>query len=257
MKACQNIPKPPNRGKDEPLREAPASERTCIVTRRQQAPEEMIRFVRAPDGAVTPDIRSRLPGRGVYVTARAELVAEAARKQAFSRGFKTKVETPPTLARDVELLLETDCLQMLAMANKAGLVIAGFGKVADALEKGTAALLLEASNGSEDGRRKLSQSMRKGAALTGAQPKIVSIFESRQLDLALGRTNVIHAALSAGGPAGAFLSRCERLARYRSGEAVDFPAEPKIELDSSLNASDEAHEHSGHIGRGDDLGTET
>ena len=239
------------------MRETPASERTCIVTRRQMPPEGMIRFVCAPDGVVTPDIRSRLPGRGVYVTARRELVAEAARKQIFARGFKAKVETPPTLAADVERLLQADGLQMLALANKAGQVIAGFGKVAEALEKGAVAVLVEATNGGEDGRRKLAQSAKRGAASTGAAPKIVSIFDSSQLDLALGRTNVIHAALSAGGPAAAFLSRCERIARYRGGEAADLAAEPDIELASSLNASDEAFEHSGQWGRGDDPGSES
>ena len=120
------------------MREAQSHERTCIVTRRQDAPEGMIRFVRAPDGAVAPDIRSRLPGRGVWVTARADLVAEAARRQAFSRGLKAKAEAAATLAGDVDALLEADCLQMLALANKAGLVITGFGKVATALEKGEA-----------------------------------------------------------------------------------------------------------------------
>jgi hypothetical protein len=204
------------------MREAQSHERTCIVTRRQDAPEGMIRFVRAPDGAVTPDIRSRLPGRGVWVTARADLVAEAARKQAFSRTLKAKSEAAPTLARDVDALLETDCLQMLALANKAGLVITGFGKVATALEKGEACALVEAINGGEDGRRKIAQCARRGEAATRVAPKIVTIFTSSQLDLALGRTNVIHAALAAGGPSVAFLSRYARLALYRGGNIADF-----------------------------------
>ncbi|MGA8169694.1 MAG: RNA-binding protein [Methylocystis sp.] len=204
------------------MRETQPIERTCIVTRRQDAPEGMIRFVRAPDGAVTPDIRSRLPGRGVWVTARAEHVAEAARKQAFSRTLKAKSQAAPTLARDVDALLEADCLQMLALANKAGLVVTGFGKVADALEKGGIAILVEAIDGGEDGRRKLAQSARRGEAATGVAPKIVTIFTSSQLDLALGRTNVIHAALATGGPSAAFLSRCTRLAVYRGGSLADF-----------------------------------
>lgn len=201
-----------------------ASERTCIVTRRRDAPEGMIRFVRAPNGVVTPDIRSRLPGRGVWVTARADLVAEAQRKQAFSRSLKEKSEAPPTLAGDVDALLERDCLQMLAFANKAGLVTTGFAKTAAALESGAVCILVEARDGSEDGRRKLAQSVRRYEALTGARPKIVTLFASRQLDLALGRTNVIHAALAAGGPSAAFLARCARLAAYRGESVVDLTA---------------------------------
>jgi uncharacterized protein len=192
-------------------------ERTCIVTRRQDAPEAMIRFVCAPDGTVAPDIRSRLPGRGVWVSASADLVAEAARKQAFSRSLKVKAEASPTLSQDVDRLLEADCLQMLALVNKAGAAVFGFGKVATALEKGEIAVLIEAVDGGEDGRRKLAQSARRGEAATGAYPKAASIFTSGQLDLALGRTNVIHAGLVAGGPTDAFFSRVERLIRYRTG----------------------------------------
>jgi uncharacterized protein len=195
-------------------------ERTCVVTRRQNEPEAMIRFVRAPDGALTPDIRARLPGRGVWVTARADLVSEAARKQLFSRVLKSQVVIPPDLAQNVDRLLENDCLQMLAMANKAGLVVAGFGKVGAALEKGGVAALIEALNGGEDGKRKLAQMARRAALITPAAPAMITIFTSFQLDLALGRTNVIHAALASGGPTAAFLARCRRLTSYR-GETTD------------------------------------
>ncbi|HXY59277.1 MAG TPA: RNA-binding protein [Methylocystis sp.] len=201
--------------------EARSPERTCIVTRRQLAPEAMIRFVRAPDGDVTPDIRSRLPGRGVWVTARAQLVAEAVRKQAFSRSLKVKAVAAPTLAQDVDALLEADCLQMLALANKAGAVVCGFGKVAEALEKGEAAVLIEAKDGGEDGRRKLAQAARRGAAASGRAPETVAIFASGQMDLALGRTNVIHAAVMSGGFAAPLLARCAKLAAYRGEEAPE------------------------------------
>lgn len=196
-------------------------ERRCIVTRRPGAPETMIRFVRAPDGRITPDIRSRLPGRGVWVTARAQLVAEALRKHAFSRSLKVKVEAPPSLAEDVDALLEGDCLQMLALANKAGALVAGFGKVAEALERGEVGVLIEARDGSEDGRRKLAQYARRGETLTGSTPKTVTIFASSRLDLALGRTNVIHAAILSGGFAEAVVARCARLALYRSDAALE------------------------------------
>jgi predicted RNA-binding protein YlxR (DUF448 family) len=206
-----------------------ATERTCIVTRRQAPPEAMIRFVRAPDGALTPDIRSRLPGRGAWVTARAELVAQAVKRQAFARQLKAKVVASPTLVEDVDRLLEADCLQSLSMANKAGLAIFGFGKVCQALERDAVGVLLEASDGSPEGKRKLAQAARRAATLAGrteTSVETVSLFASEQLDLALGRTNVIHAALAPGGPTQAFLARCRRLAAYRSksapGDAEDF-----------------------------------
>jgi predicted RNA-binding protein YlxR (DUF448 family) len=200
------------------------SERSCIVTRRRAPPEGMIRFVRGPEGVITPDIRERLPGRGVWVGARAELVAEAAKKRLFARSLKEQAEAPPQLAQDVDRLLEADCLQMLALVNKAGGVVAGFNKAADLLEKGLAAGLIEAHDGGADGKRKLRQSARRAAEAKGAEidslPPIVGLFTSVQLDLALGRTNVIHAALAVGGPAKSFLLRCRRLAAYR-GVALD------------------------------------
>jgi predicted RNA-binding protein YlxR (DUF448 family) len=200
------------------------SERSCIVTRRREPPEGLIRFVRGPEGVLTPDIRGRLPGRGVWVGARTELVAEAARKRMFARGLKEQVETPPQLAQDVDRLLEADCLQMLALVNKAGAVVAGFNKTGDLLNKGGVAGLIEACDGGADGKRKLRQNARRAAEAKGAEngslPPIVGLFTSIQLDLALGRTNVIHAALAAGGPATSFLMRCRRLAAYR-GVALD------------------------------------
>lgn len=194
------------------------TERTCIVTRRREPPEGLIRFVRGPDGVVVPDIRARLPGRGVWVSANAALVAEAAKKRLFARGLKEQAETPPQLAQDVDRLLEADCLQMLAMANKAGAATAGFNKVEDLLAKGAAAVLIEAADGGSDGKRKLRQIARRTSAEKQEKdgvPPIVGLFTSSQLDLALGRTNVIHAALAPGGPATSFLARCRRMAAYR------------------------------------------
>ncbi|PPD43453.1 MAG: DNA-binding protein [Methylocystis sp.] len=234
------------------------SERTCIVTRRREPPEGMIRFVRGPDGVIAPDIRARLPGRGVWVAGRAELVAEAARKRIFAKSLKEQVETPPQLAQDVDRLLEADCLQMLALANKAGAVVTGFNKVADAIGKGAPKLLVAASDGGADGKRKLGQTARRAASTKGDEndglPPIVGLFTSSQLDLALGRTNVIHAALGYGGPADSFLSRCQRLAAYRGvaldgaplvaqvmrDEAPDAGGRPEdtVELSGSLAAED-------------------
>lgn len=224
-----------------------ATERTCIVTRRQAPPEAMIRFVRAPDGALTPDIRARLPGRGAWVTARAELVAQAVKRQAFARQLKAKVTASPTLAEEVDRLLEADCLQSLSMANKAGLVVTGFGKVCQALETGAVRAALEASDGAPDGKRKLAQAARRAAARAERAEdgvETVSLFSSEQLDLALGRTNVIHAALAPGGPTQAFLARCRRLAAYRSksapGEAVEFDHARPDDTDSIETPNEQA-----------------
>ena len=191
-------------------------ERTCIVTRHKGSPDDMIRFVAAPDGAVVPDLKRRLPGRGVWVTAQATVVAEAVRKGAFARGLRTKVIASPALADDVDALLERDALQFFSLANKAGLVVTGFAKVEKAVA-GTERIigLVHANDAGEDGVRKMGQVLlRRYGDAAMAIPR-VGLFTSSQLDLALGRTNVIHAALKTGAAANAFLARSRRLSLYR------------------------------------------
>jgi predicted RNA-binding protein YlxR (DUF448 family) len=191
-------------------------ERTCIVTRAKGSPDGMIRFVIGPGAAVVPDIRRKLPGRGVWVTAKAERVAEAVARKSFARAFRTKVAVSEQLSAEIEELLTRDCLQFLSVANKAGQVVAGFGKVEDAIAAGALAGILHASGCGEDGVRKLGQGLRKRFGSADARPRI-DLFQSCQLDLALGRTNVIHAALVNGAASEAFITRCRRLASYRSG----------------------------------------
>lgn len=207
---------------------ADGPERTCIITRAKGAPDDMIRFVVGPQAEVVPDIRRKLPGRGVYVTASAKAVAEAVRKRAFSRGFKAQVTVSETLEAQIAVLLEQDCLQALSLANKAGLVVCGFGKVETLLASGEPAGLIHACDGGEDGRRKLGQSLHRRFGQEFAIPQI-KLFTSAQLDLALGRTNVIHAALAMGPASEAFLKRCQRLERYRMDAIADGISEASLE----------------------------
>jgi len=191
-------------------------ERTCIVTRTKGLPEDMIRFVMGPGAIVIPDIGRKLPGRGVWVTARADRVTEAVKRQAFSRGFKTKAVASESLAAEIEALLTKDCLQALSMANKAGLVITGFAKAEQAIALRAIAGLVHAADCGADGMRKLGQALRRRYGCDGATPR-VDLFSSGQLDLALGRTNVIHAALIEGPASEGFLGRCRKLALYQPG----------------------------------------
>lgn len=190
-------------------------ERTCAVTRARLSPDAMIRFVAGPAGDVVPDIRRRLPGRGVWISADAAIVGQAARTGAFARGLKTAAKAPETLAGDVDALLERDALQSLGMANKAGLVVLGAAKVEAQIGRGDVVGLVQARDGGSDGGRKMAQALRRHTGDAAQTVPIVDLFQSAQLDLALGRTNVIHAALRRGAASLAFLSRCGRLARYR------------------------------------------
>ena len=200
-----------------PRTDKSATMRMCAVSREVRPIDELIRFVVAPSGDVIPDLKRKLPGRGLWVRASRRTVAEAVRRHQFSRGFKRDVRVATTLPADTEALLERSCTEALAMAAKAGQVSSGFTKVEGLLEQGRAGALIHASDGAADGIRKLDAIVRQRAENIGESPglPIVTALTSAQLDLALGRSNVIHAALLAGPASKTFLSRCQILVRYR------------------------------------------
>jgi len=194
------------------------SERTCIVTGTKGAPEAMLRFALAADGTVVPDIRRRLPGRGVWTRLSAEAVRRAAAKGAFSRAFHADTKAAPELASAVETLLERDALQSLSMANKAGLAVAGAFKVDAAIGKGGIAALITASDAGANGQAKRDQAVKAKLGDRAGTIARINVFSSDQLGLALGKANVIHAALKSGAASSAFLARAERLRLYRGSE---------------------------------------
>lgn len=189
-----------------------APERTCVATREVRTVGELIRFVRAPDGTVVPDLKRELPGRGVWVTASREAVRLAVKKKAFSRGFKEPATVDPGIDEQVAELIGRSALGLLGFANKAGLVVTGFAKVEAALSKENVVALIEASDAGEDGVRKLGQVLRRLGK--SEDTPAVRLFQGLELDLALGRSNVVHAALLAGPVSAAFLARCDAYARY-------------------------------------------
>jgi predicted RNA-binding protein YlxR (DUF448 family) len=195
----------------------PQRERLCIVTRAVRPVSQLIRFVVGPQGEAIPDLKCKLPGRGVWVTATQTAVEEAVKRKAFARGFKRDVRTPGDLAARTEALLQRAAIEALAIAGKAGLAATGFAKTAAALEHGDAIALLQAVEAAPDGVRKLNALLRQRAHAIA----VIDFLTSAQLDLALGRPNVVHAALLAGSASDTFLSRARRLERFRTGGAGD------------------------------------
>lgn len=188
-------------------------ERFCVATREVRPAADLIRFVVGPDGEAVPDLKCRLPGRGVWVTATRQAVEDAVRRKAFARGFKRDVRLPADLSIRTERLLRQSVLDALAMAGKAGLVAAGFGKAATAVERDEAIALLHAEGASSEGIRKLDAIVRR----SGKSLLVIEFLASAELDLALDRANVVHAALLAGRASDTFLSRSRRLQRYWNG----------------------------------------
>jgi uncharacterized protein len=203
-----------------PRTDRSATMRMCAVSREVRPIGELIRFVVSPEGEVVPDLKRKLPGRGLWVSASRRTVAEAVRRNQFSKGFKRDVRAAPTLPADTETLLVRSATEALAMAAKAGQVVSGFSKVEGALQQGQAEALIHASDGAADGIRKLDAIMRQRGGNHGESREmpIVSVLTSAELDLALGRSNVIHAALLAGPASKTFLSRCQILVRYRMAD---------------------------------------
>src|SRR5256885_1460799 len=118
-----------------PRTDSSATMRMCAVTRQVRPIDELIRFVVAPSGEVIADLKRKLPGRGLWISASHRSVAEAIRRHSFGKGFKREVRVAPTLVADTEALLVRSAIEALAMAAKAGQVVSGFGKVEDALKQ--------------------------------------------------------------------------------------------------------------------------
>jgi predicted RNA-binding protein YlxR (DUF448 family) len=192
----------------------PVPERTCIVTRETLPRGELLRFVRAPDGRVVFDIKGNLPGRGAWVKPERAVLEEAVRRNAFARAFRAQTIAPADLLEQTAHQLEAAALEALSLARKAGEAVSGFDKVAAMIGKGRAAVLIEASDGAADGRRKLVALANKA----GGGIKIADSLSSEQLSLAFSRPNVIHAAMTHGGLADRFVKMASRAAALSAPE---------------------------------------
>jgi predicted RNA-binding protein YlxR (DUF448 family) len=194
---------------------AHALERLCVATRTVKPVADMIRFVVGPDGEAVPDLKHKLPGRGIWVTATQDALADAIKRKALVRGFKREVRLPADLVARTDRLLERAALDALAIAGKASLVATGFVKVETALRQDGVVAVIHATDAAPDGVRKLDAALRRKSP---GSIVVIGSLTSAQLDLALGRPNVIHAALLAGPPSDTFLARLRRLERFRTGD---------------------------------------
>lgn len=181
--------------------------RRCLVTGEIRPKAQLVRFVVSPEGAVVPDIAERLPGRGLWLTARRDIVAAAVAKRLFARAAKRPVIVDEALPGRVEALLAARCRDLIGLARRAGAAAMGFVKVERMLSAGVAGLLLGAADGAFDGRRKLR----------AVAPRVPERSEltSAELGAAFGRDAVVHAALRAGPLAAALGRELDRLDGFR------------------------------------------
>ena len=205
-----------------------ARERKCIVTGEVRAEAQLIRFAVSPDGQVTPDVAAKLPGRGIWVSADRAILERAIAKNHFSKAAKANVKADPSLPDLVEKQLVQRMMGDLGMARRSGAIVTGFDSIKQALEgRSKPGLLIEASDGAADGRRKVLNFARA----QGIQPPVLDCLTCDELSLALGLGNVIHAALKAGPLAQKLMFEAGRLAgfRDRKTDAGSNPAHEGIE----------------------------
>ncbi len=208
------------------------TQRLCAATREALNPDELIRFVADPAGEIVPDLARRLPGRGVWIKASKPVVERAIKANVFAKSLKRNVRAAPELPDRLDQLMEKRVIEALALANKAGLVTGGFQQVDELIESGGVTVLVQAADAADGGRDRLARKFAAVAAARGRNAPLVTSLSTEQMSLAMGRSNVVHAALIHGGAAERFLYEAERLKRYRSGiGASDEPENaPDLEV---------------------------
>jgi hypothetical protein len=170
-------------------------QRRCLASGEVLAKERLLRFVVGPDGELLPDPTGRLPGRGLWLKPERAIIERAVTRRLFARAAKAPVRVPEDL---IDRLLSQErrrLVDLLGLARRAGLAVAGFEKVRAALADGRVALLFEASDGAADGREKLLQLARHAAPAL----RVSRLLDAAALGQAIGREPVVHLALLPGG----------------------------------------------------------
>ncbi|MBM3613080.1 MAG: RNA-binding protein [Alphaproteobacteria bacterium] len=188
--------------------------RTCLLTRERGPKERMIRFVAGSDGTVHPDLAARLPGRGMWLSARADVLDKAAARRVFSRAARTELLVPPDLSRRVAEGLVRRLIDLIALARRAGQAVFGFEAVREWIAAGRAGLLVEAADGAAEGRAKLLAAAR---AASGAGLPVVAPLAGALLGRPFGREHVVHVALAPGRLAEQIAAEAARLEGFAPG----------------------------------------
>ena len=130
--------------------------RRCIVTRESLPTSRLVRFVIGPGDEVVPDIRGKLPGRGLWLTARRDIVDRACAANLFAKAARGRAVAGDGLSDRVERLLRDRCIEVIGMARRAGQAVAGYEKVRGYLRGGKAGVVLTACDAAAGGRAKIA-----------------------------------------------------------------------------------------------------
>jgi len=173
-----------------------AKTRMCVATRTCQPVDDLIRIVLSPENVLVPDLKSNLPGRGAWVSARRAMVEQAVKKGVFARAFHTTVKNGEDLPELIAQLLRQNAISRLSLAKKAGVLVSGAAKVERQITKHKTTVLIHAKDGAADGKRKIDGCLKSKYGEEANRVPIINFFTTEELSLALGLENVIHAAIA-------------------------------------------------------------
>lgn len=190
-------------------------QRRCAVTRVPGTPDTLLRFAVAPDGRILPDLQERLPGRGIWLVARREVLEKALAKNLFARAAHGPVSAPADLADQVSAGLRQRVLELLSLARRGGHAVCGQHKVRALLERGEAAILVQARDAADGGKRRLA------ALGSGLCDKLLidESFTAEELGRPFGRGSSVHVAVARSGIAGKLLGALRRLRSFEEPAA--------------------------------------
>ena len=193
-------------------------QRRCLASGLVLPKEQLLRFVVGPDGTLVPDLAERLPGRGLWLQARQDMMAKACARNLFAKAAKRHVRVPEDLALQVEQLALRRCLDLLGLARRAGAVVAGFEKVKAALRAGDIGLLVQAADAAADGRQKIQALARA----VGPEVPLLQFCGAAELGAAVGREAAVHVGIAPGRFAEGLLREAQRLAGLRGVAAQEI-----------------------------------
>ncbi len=219
-----------HRGDHRPAQRA--TERRCIVTGDVLPIAQLLRFAVDPDGNIVPDVAGRLPGRGLWLVPRRDMVVQAFQRGRFARAAGRQVRRPTdnglALGVTVEALLARRCREFLGLARRSGQAVMGFDQVHAWLRAlpptAAGAVLLQASDGAPGSRARLT------ALADAVAPRVarVDILSAAELAQAFGRERVVHVGLGphvgSARPAARLVAEANRLAGFRDGHESSTPA---------------------------------
>jgi predicted RNA-binding protein YlxR (DUF448 family)/ribosomal protein L30E len=197
----------------QPEVSAPKSQRRCIVTGELHDRSGLLRFVVGPNDELVADLASRLPGRGLWLTPRRDILERAISRRLFARSAHRAIMTPPGLADRIEALLVQRCFEMIGLARRAGVAVAGFEKAREAVRMGKVGLLFLALDGAGGGRRKI-------CALGRGLP-IAIVLTATEMGTIFGRDHVVNIAIGDSGLTGRLITAAEKIAGFRLGAVID------------------------------------